>query len=125
MLTIEIALPKPLDAELVTVLEPGVNMALDLLMERVTRYPPPRPGSSYVRGGPGSQDLGHQWTTKVATGSDWIEGEIDNKVSYGPYVQDSELQAWMHQGRWDTIQGITEQETAHIEAIFLVLLEKL
>jgi hypothetical protein len=57
--------------------------------------------------------------------SDGVEGTIGNNVTYGPYVQSRDMQAWMHQGRWDTIEDIAEDELDMIGRIFAMELGRL
>ncbi len=101
-------------------MDKALHGTLDLLLDRVTLYPPPIPGSPYVRGGPGSENLGQKWTSRVTIGSGNFEGELGNNVSYGPFVQSEEFQATIHQGRWSTIEQIVESEMGNINAIFAV-----
>lgn len=118
MITIEIDTDGRWDLPWQLAFQNATNQALDLLLMRVTVYPPPRPGQTYVRGGPGSQNLGQKWTTQVDVGADGVVGEIGNNVTYGPYVQARETQAWMHRGRWSTIEDIAEEDLSLIERIF-------
>lgn len=125
MLTIEIDTEGRWDLPVQVALGNAVQLSLDLLLARVTQYPPPPPNSTYVRGGPGSQNLGQKWTVQVERFSDGVEGIIGNNVTYGPYVQSRDMQAWMHQGRWDTIEDIAEDELDMIGRIFAMELGRL
>ena len=41
-----------------------------------------------------------------------------NMAPYNRYVQDREMQAWMHVDRWDTIQTIAERDEPAIQQMF-------
>jgi hypothetical protein len=91
---------------------------------KVNVYPPaseanrPRKGGWYERGyGPRwygggkktSQTLGRKWTIGERDGGMTVI--VGNNVSYGPFVQDRDVQAWFHKKRgWKTIQDVAEQE---------------
>jgi hypothetical protein len=94
---------------------------------KVNVYPPaseanrPRKGGWYERGygpkwygGKGgkktSQTLGRKWTTAERDGG--LTQVIGNNVTYGPFVQDKDRQAWFHKKRgWKTIQDVAKEET--------------
>lgn len=70
------------------------------------RYPPPRPGQRYrrtyrLRGGWGNARV------QGRIGARAIEASIANPVPYAPYVQ-GDAQAWMHVGRWKTVDDIAD-----------------
>lgn len=83
---------------------PGLNRALDAGMSRwanqivrsrfvgMGHYPPPRPGSPYIRTG----TLGAGWTVSQRGP---LQHRLANPVLYATYVV-GERQAWMHRGRW-------------------------
>lgn len=125
MLTIEIDTDGRWDLPVQLALGNAVQTSLDLLLNRVTVYPPPPPNSTYVRGGPGSQNLGQKWTVRVDRFPDGVVGEIGNNVTYGPYVQSRDMQAGIHQGRWSTIEDIAEEELDMIARIFAMELGRL
>ncbi len=78
-------------------------------------------GSKWVRkdgsvgGSQTSQTLGRRWTTRVAAGG--LRGEVGNAATYGPFVQDRDVQAAFHKARgWITIQDVAEQRADGIVA---------
>ena len=83
-----------------------MNRAVLRIQRNMAEYPPPRPGSRYIRGfgmegGPRtSERLGQSWTTKVKPSGNGVTGTIGTNVSYAPWVQSERFQAWMHKGRW-------------------------
>ncbi len=116
-------------SEIVGMLRAPTQRSLAVLHSGMASYPPPRTGQRYVRGrGPTnaagevtrltSQQLGKRWTERITTSSTAIRGELGNNVTYGPYVQDSEEQAWMHAGRWSTNEQVAEENTGAIQGFF-------
>lgn len=98
-------------AEQINVLRPPMVRSLARLQGTMATYPAPPAGSTYTRTG----DYGRHWTQDVATDGDGITGKLGNAVrdrrygrAYGPYVGDSEMQASVHRGRWETDQGALE-----------------
>lgn len=81
-----------------------------LLMDlagHAAEYPPPPSGSGYVR----TRTLGrlwHQARPQISAQGQILDARIGNATSYGPYVQDPDRQAWMHQGRWQTTDDVVE-----------------
>lgn len=74
-------------------------------------YPPPPPNSRYVRGAPPhSEKLGSRWTSRSISGPGFVGREVGNTASYGPWVQSRELQARVHQGRWQTDEDVIMRE---------------
>lgn len=69
---------------------------------KVPEYPPPPGESSYTRTG----TLGRSITTKVEAIGSGAVGSIGTAVVYAGYVIDENRQAWMHRGRWWTLQGV-------------------
>ena len=62
-----------------------------------------------VHGRKTSQTLGRKWT--MAERNNGMTFIIGNNVTYGPYVQDREKQAWFHRQRgWRTVQDVAEDE---------------
>ena len=72
------------------------------IQQALQEYPPARPNSTYVRGGPGSEKLGSRWTHRIYTQPDGIYGVVGNNASYAPYVQNFKFQAKIHKRRWIT-----------------------
>lgn len=78
-------------------------------------YPPQRSGSSYVRTG----TLGRRWVTEpVKHIAEGLQGTIGNNTPYGPWVQSSAFQAYMHRGRWQTDQDVVREEQQFIIRLF-------
>jgi len=85
------------------------------IAERLATYPPPT-GGDYERTG----DLGRGWAQEGgvqvdASGTnqfaDRVSMELRNPVEYAAWVQDPEMQAGVHRGRWITTQGAIDAET--------------
>lgn len=94
--------------------------ALELLSKRLQFYPAPPPNSTYDRTGA----LRNSWQETVVMSST-VLGIVYNNIDYGPYVQDAEQQAGIHQGRWDTAQSVLEEEEGNIVALYERHLEEL
>lgn len=63
--------------------------------------------------------LGRRWVSVIREGgSRTLTGEIGNATIYGPYVQDPDMQARFHRGRWITTQQALEQNRQAIIADF-------
>ena len=85
------------------------------VQSRVPAYPRPPAGSRYRR----TLTLGRSLTglsgaapgalgRVEALGTD-IVGYVGTSIVYAPYVIDAERQAWMHRGRWYTLQGVVQR----------------
>ncbi len=81
-------------------------------------YPPQRPNSTYIRGGPKSEKLGSRWTHRIHTQPDGIYGVVGNNASYAPFVQNYQFQAGVHRRRWLTDKAAVEKYSAGIVADF-------
>lgn len=82
----------------------------------------------YVRTG----TLGRSWTSpdsrRVEVGQDAVTGRTSssgNIAPYNRYVQDAELQARVHQGRWDTIQAVMGRTTPTVQRFYANRLEQI
>ncbi len=95
------------------------------LQRDLQEYPPPRPGSRYVRGrgmadADGvvrrltSEQLGKRWTTKVSASSTELVGTVGNNASYAPFVQSRQFQARVHRGRWPTDASVMNRNAPAI-----------
>jgi hypothetical protein len=95
------------------------------LERQLTTYPAKRTGSKYVR----TNTLRGSWdvTQPVSTGDTVTARVFSNAnatmtrsgVPYSRYVQDRDMQATIHQGRWtNTVQTVAERSTAFIEGRF-------
>lgn len=63
-------------------------------------YPPTREGQTYERTG----TLGRKWAFTTAVNLFSVSAYIGNNTPYARAVQDEEVQAFIHQGRWLTVQ---------------------
>lgn len=93
----------------------------------VPPYPPPPAGSGYVRTG----TLGREISTDVRVLGSEIVGVIGSPTVYSPYViSDVEVdgrgpQAWMHVGRWWTLQGVVEKAKDGIIHLYERMIQRL
>lgn len=63
-----------------------------------------------VHGSKTSETLGRRWT--ISERNAGLTQIVGNNVSYGPYVQDRDLQAKIHElNNWPTVQDVTEDES--------------
>lgn len=87
---------------------------LMLMGTYAAKYPPPPPGSTYRR----TRTLGRLWTTSdpvVTVSGKLLNARIGNATPYGPYVQDEDLQAKVHRGRWQTTKEVIDEHKGIIE----------
>jgi hypothetical protein len=64
-------------------------------------YPPERPGQKYRR----TYRLQHSLGSYVRPLPSEVQGVLTAAVSYAKWVINKGTQAWMHEGRWWTLQG--------------------
>lgn len=88
--------------------------AVDFVWGKLGEYPPPPPNSPYRRTG----ELGRSIYGEVRTLNSGPVGVIGTNLKYAPYVIDQKNQAWMHKGRWWTIQGKIKQYRTEIDDFF-------
>lgn len=87
---------------------------------KIPHYPPPPPQTTYRRTG----KLGQSITGEVRELSTEIVGVIGTAIVYAPWVISNTQvgargpQAWMHRGRWWTLQGVIEKEKRGIIVIY-------
>jgi hypothetical protein len=96
------------------ILEKATRMALIDLVDPLTTYPAPPSGSRYKRTG----DLGRLWTAappEVHVMGTGFEGVLGNARPGAGYVQGDE-QAGVHQGRWQTVRQVAEDNQSLIQA---------
>lgn len=108
-------------------LEQTTDRAVKYVHSSVPGYPPPPAGSTYERTG----TLGRSLTTEVrALGGD-VVGAIGTNVVYSPWVISDEPamgagpQAWMHVGRWWTLQGVVEKARDAVVGIYREMVQRL
>jgi hypothetical protein len=110
------------------VLTPPTERATTRLKDDLKEYPPPPPGSGYVRTG----DLGRGWKSRrpraTATG---LTGEVYNAVRsrrtrkpYAMFVQKAGEQAAIHRGRWQTDADVVAANRRDIEQDFARAIDK-
>lgn len=104
-------------ADLPAIVQEPLDRGAMQVLAGMKPYPPPPPESRYVRGAPPhSENLGKRWTSRRIRGQEYVGREVGNNASYAPWVQSSELQARVHQGRWQTDQEVIERELPGIVA---------
>lgn len=109
-----------LDGAMSRMSEPASD-ALTLLRKRMQDYPPPPPNSTYDR----TDNLKNSWEETVVVSDTTLVGTLFSNISYGPYVQDEETQAGIHQGRWQTTKSVAEDEEGKIVDLFEREIERL
>jgi hypothetical protein len=101
---------------------PIMRKAVLYAHSQVPSYPAPPAGSTYRRTG----TLGRSLTTSVKSLSgNEVAGYLGTKTVYAPYVIDEKRQAWMHRGRWWTLQGVVGKAAAGVKRIFEQEIRKL
>lgn len=98
---------------------------------QVPAYPPAPEGSDYVRTG----TLGRTVTTMGAASGEALSrvetiggrptGVIGTALEYAPYVIDENQQAWMHAGRWWTLQDVVRRSRDGVVRIYEETIRKL
>jgi hypothetical protein len=79
------------------------------IVRRMKEYPPPPPASTYIRTG----TLGAGWMITSNTNG----YTISNNTPYTKYVVGNAYgleQAWMHQGRWQLLRDVQDEEVAKL-----------
>ena len=89
-----------------------IYRTMQAIVRTMKIYPPPPSASTYVRTG----TLGAGWTILPASGA--MPGYmVRNDTPYTKYVVGNAYgleQAWMHQGRWNLLRDVAEEETAKL-----------
>lgn len=109
----------------------GVTMvaSLNTLWENVPPYPPPPQDSTYRRTGTLGRSLGSSQGGGASGGEPSIyrvrqlgegnyEGVFGTNLDYAPYVIGDTTQAEVHQGRWWTMQTITQRAAEKINHLW-------
>jgi len=96
-------------------IKPAMLKGVLYVHSQVPAYPSASPESNYTRTG----NLGRSVTTmqgQVAGALSRVEslgsgavGFIGSNMAYAPYVIDENRQAWMHKGRWWTLQSVVNK----------------
>ena len=112
--------------ELTSEIEKTTWKAVHYVHSQVPDYPPQLP--SYVQTG----TLGKSINTDVKTMGTDIVGLIGSSMSYAPWViSDEEApsgdgpQAWMHVGRWYTLQGVVKKAQDTVNRFFEDMMDRL
>lgn len=107
-------------------LERGIEKALLFAHGSLPGYPAPPPRSRYRRTG----TLGKSITTRVEKTRDEVRGIIGTALRYAPWVISSRRiddgrgpQAWMHRGRWWTLQEEIARRKSEIVRIVREILK--
>ncbi len=72
-----------------------------------------------------TMSLSKGWTHHVRNTGGGFVGEIGNIRPYVKFVQWGPDQAWIHQGRWDTVQEVVVRQTANVHALFELAIRRL
>jgi len=108
-------------------LESTTRKAVNYVHGKVPAYPAPPIGSTYSRTG----TLGRSITTKVVTMGSNVKGTIGSPTPYAPWVISDEPgggagpQAWMHKGRWYTLQGVVRKAQDAVNRFFEDMVRRL
>lgn len=102
-------------------LAPDMRKAIIYVHSQVPSYPSAPPFSRYRRTG----TLGRSVSSFSATGSlsrvesvgGGVVGYVGTNLSYAGYVIDEHQQAYMHRGRWYTLQSVVDDATDGIVKI--------
>lgn len=90
----------------------SMQKAVNYVWGQMGEYPPTRPGQKYVRTG----QLGRSIYGEVRPLSGMPMGVLGTNLKYAKWVIDEKNQAWMHRGRWWTMQGkINDNHDAILE----------
>ena len=91
--------------------------ATTLVLRDISVYPTQRSGSGYRR----THTLQRSWSRRIEWTGDTIVGIVGSNSNMAPYnraVQDRDLQARVHQGRWQTIQSVIESDEREVNRMF-------
>lgn len=109
------------------VMSPKLQKTAEEIKQKMKKYPPPRPSSTYIRTGA----LGRSWYRRTTTNKKSVRTAIFSEdVEYAPYVQkgagDGEpSQAWMHERHWQTHTNVAFPYENIIESMVIDELVKL
>ena len=119
------AYPREMDKEA----EKAGQDALGVLHETVPAYPPPPPGSKYVRterlgrslgSGFGGGKMGFPDVYEFKRlGAGQYEGTFGSRLSYAKWVVGTKTQAGVHQGRWYVMADILDKAKGKIVEPFV------
>lgn len=88
------------------------RMGRVILEQGIRPYPPPPPNSTYIR----TYKLFNSWQLEVPSigGSGDLFRVESGGVEYNHLVQQRATQAWMHRGRWQTVEDVAEEREAFV-----------
>ena len=95
----------------------GMNDATALLVRELKIYPSPPAGSTYKR----TRSLSNSWHKEIEGRGLQIRGIVGSNQNIAPYnrvVQDEEMQAAIHRGRWQTAQDVLQRNEQNIRGMF-------
>lgn len=96
----------------------GMNDATALLLRELQLYPPAPPNSTYKR----TRVLSNSWHREIEESGLQIRGIVGSNQNIAPYnrwVQDEEVQAPFHRGRWtNTAQEVLRRNEQNIRGMF-------
>ena len=121
-----------------------MTKAVIYAQSQIPSYPAANPGSSYRRtgtlgrvvtafpgvsggrslGGGGGSNAGVPLTRVESIGGD-VRGVIGGRLSYLPYVIDEKEQAYMHVGRWWTLQKVIKDAKGGIVKVWAAGIKEL
>lgn len=108
--------------------------SLNVLHEKVPPYPPPPSDSTYRRTGTLGRSLGSRRgggraglpdIYRVTGSTKNIEGAFGTRLDYAPYVISDDDQAWMHKGRWWTMNTVADRARSKIKKLWNDLINKI
>lgn len=106
-----------------------MEASLLVIHESVPPYPPPPAGSTYDRTGTLGRRLGAGGGSpdiyEVREAGNYFEGSFGTNLEYAPWVIDEDRQAWMHRGRWWTLQGVGRRAKDRIVELWAVFADEL
>jgi hypothetical protein len=91
-----------------------VDSAAKYVHSQVPPYPAPPVNSRYRRTG----TLGREIYDRVRSLGSSVVGVVGSPTVYAPYVIWRNTQAWMHRGRWWTLQDVLEKSRDGVVRIF-------
>lgn len=97
------------------VLRAPMIRSMAAVVNRMADYPAPPTGSTYRR----TTTLGKRWTQTqpdITENTTELVVKVGNNTAYGPWVQNKQFQAYMHQGRWQTDEDTLRSLAPGIEA---------
>jgi len=95
----------------------GMNDATALVLRELKTYPPPPPNSTYKR----TRSLSNSWHKEIEGSGLQIRGIVGSNQNIAPYnrwVQDEDVQAEVHRGRWQTAQDVLQRNEQNIRGMF-------